>query len=479
MIQASQSQAKSKKANLAFHKEISRNRFWERKLFIASIISAALLFVLWLVAVPIFYRLGILIISFLAALLIKTKDNKHWAFSWIAKSIGLSYETALELNQNDPYKLNEAVLKRAKTLSLKLEKPQQNLWWLPIIALAIGFAVLPFSPFKGSKIFSGLNPNSINSSSSEIENSSDISQEDPEANLEDNPELSSLSNDDAPTDDNELEQKQNEGLSDGISEDKALSDFIDNVKQRDKSRKNSEGQAQKQEQQAQNPFNSIQELPQNPEVSEQSGTGQQEQEGQEQSQDGQQNNSGQQSSSPSEQEQQSGQDEKSDGDSSADATEQGQNQENKANDEQQEEGQEEQSQIPASSDNSNAEQGQPEDQGQNSNQQSTDQNDPQADQPLGEGEKGEDGVGKDPTAETQGNNNPDVIEAAQNQPDFLEGELKQAESNQAGTVRLAGTQDNKGSTANNKAIFNRSQEEAISEGSIPLEYQEIIRNYFR
>ncbi len=479
MIQASQSQTKTKKANLEIHKEITKHRFWEKKLLISSLISLAVVFVLWLVAVPLLYRLAIFALAFLLSLALKVENSYNWAFSWIAKSIGLSYETALELNQDDPYLLNQAVIKRAKTLSIKLEKPKQNFWWLPILALAIGFAVLPFSPFNGSKILSALNPKASSNTTTEISNSADISQES-DANLEENPQLDSLDQDQAPNNDNQLEQEQNQGLSDGASEDETLSDYMDSIKQRDKSQTQSNDNKQtpkNQEQEAQNPFNSVREPTDDPNASQQSGS--QQSEGQEQDQNAQQSNSSQQSTSPSDNQQESNA-EKREGDSSADGQEQGENQQNKSTDNKQEQNQEEQSNLPSSDGSDNNESSQPQDQGQNNgDQQSTNPQDPQGDQALGEGEKGQDGVGKDPTAETQGRGNPDIIEAPQSEPDFVEGQLKQGDSNQAGTVRLAGNQDNTGSTANNKAIFNRSQEEAISEGSIPLEYQEIIRNYFR
>jgi len=479
MIQSSRKQTKAQTPNLEIHKEISRRRFWEKKLLFASLVSAVVVFVLWLIAVPILYRLASFATVFLAALALKRKYSNDWAFSWIAKSIGLSYETALELNQDDPYKLNQAVLKRAKTLSIKLEKPQARLWWLPVLALAIGFTLLPFSPFSGSRILAAINPKHDTAIANDIDSETDISQTQ-DAKLEENPETASLSQDQAPNNDNALEQDQNQALSDGLSEDEALSDYMNNLKQRSGEKRQSSANSQTpptqdREAAAQNPFNSVREPAQNPDNGPPNGK----QNNAQEQQNAQQNNNSQQSTKPSDKDRQEANAEKRDGSSSADGKEQGENQKNKSNDAEQQQNRQEQTNMPANNNSQKNDNAQAEGQSQDSGKQSNNPKDSQTDQALGEDDKGQDGVGKDPTGETLGESNPDVIQAPQGEPEFLPADLLQGNSMQAGTVRLAGDTQNKGNLNPNQAIYNRSREEAISEGSIPLEYQEIIRNYFK
>jgi hypothetical protein len=62
----------------------------------------------------------------------------------------------------------------------------------------------------------------------------------------------------------------------------------------------------------------------------------------------------------------------------------------------------------------------------------------------------------------------------------LQGQVSGGPNNTAGTVRLPGEMSQtifpEGSAPSS---FSRAEEEALTEGRIPLEYQEVIRNYFR
>ncbi|HZJ10632.1 MAG TPA: hypothetical protein VFD39_13115, partial [Trueperaceae bacterium] len=72
-----------------------------------------------------------------------------------------------------------------------------------------------------------------------------------------------------------------------------------------------------------------------------------------------------------------------------------------------------------------------------------------------------------------------VAEGEQTQPDFLEGVLEDGPENPAGTVRLPGDTDVALPPGRSAADYQSAAEEALTEGDLPLSYQEIIRRYFQ
>ena len=480
MIKASkkQNRNKHKKDIYGFHKSISRRKHLEQKLFLSSIVAAAVAFLLWLFAVSLPYRVAIVIAAFVAASALRVKSSVEWAFIWIAKSIGLSYETAIEYRQKDKYGFFESLNQRVKTLSIKLEKPKHNNWWLPILALAVGFSLLPFSPFSGSHLWAGFNNNHNKQLSQELGNAeTKKTQPIREKNLENNPDIDSL-NSDAPDTPEDAMQNQDESLSDGYSEDEALADYLDKISESKKP--NSISNPNKDAEQKKNPFSSI-EKPQDSAQKPGEGGQNNQQAGEQQSNaDAQQSeNSHQNSSASTESLEKATSDEKKSGQSSSSSSEeknQAENQNsNNENKEQSGENKDAQNQDnPSQGEQKNSEQ----EEGQGVPKQSNNPNDPQQDQELGSGEKGKDGVDNKASAEVEGNSQISTVEAKQSEQEFLEGPLGRGQSNQAGTVRMAGARANRGDPTTNNSNFKRSQEEAISEGNIPLEYQEIIRKYF-
>ena len=63
--------------------------------------------------------------------------------------------------------------------------------------------------------------------------------------------------------------------------------------------------------------------------------------------------------------------------------------------------------------------------------------------------------------------------------DFLEGILGPGLENRAGTIQLPGSAEVDLPGGRSAGDYARAVERAITEGSIPVDYQEIIRNYFR
>lgn len=70
-------------------------------------------------------------------------------------------------------------------------------------------------------------------------------------------------------------------------------------------------------------------------------------------------------------------------------------------------------------------------------------------------------------------------QAAQGQEEFLEGELTGSEVNLGGDIRLPGFTDVELPPGSAPGTYGEAVERALTGGNVPLEYQEIIRNYFR
>ncbi len=64
-------------------------------------------------------------------------------------------------------------------------------------------------------------------------------------------------------------------------------------------------------------------------------------------------------------------------------------------------------------------------------------------------------------------------------PQFLPGELRPGEQSASGSLRLPGSTDVTLPPGTSMESYRRAAEQALTEGDVPLEYQEVIRRYFR
>lgn len=64
-------------------------------------------------------------------------------------------------------------------------------------------------------------------------------------------------------------------------------------------------------------------------------------------------------------------------------------------------------------------------------------------------------------------------------PEFLEGVLRNGPDNPGGAIRLPGSGDVTLPAGSSVEGYRRAAEQAVTEGNVPLEYQEVIRRYFR
>ena len=140
---------------LQLHRRLARSRALHRRLFRGSVTALVVSLVLWGLRVSFPWHLGGTLVGFVLGLLLPVKGSVPWALSWIETQTGLAYRTALELPEgSDPYGYYQAVRERAREGMKRLEPPSFQPWWLPLLALALGVALLPAAGLPGF----GFNP---------------------------------------------------------------------------------------------------------------------------------------------------------------------------------------------------------------------------------------------------------------------------------------------------------------------------------
>lgn len=125
----------------ATHRRLARRHQWQQRLLFAgggallgSLIGLLLDSTLW--------QALSLMGGFVAGLLIPRPGSETWALGWIEAQVGFSYRTALELS-HDTYGLAPAVKARARQALRRLTSPKLQPWWLPMLVLAVGLLLLP------------------------------------------------------------------------------------------------------------------------------------------------------------------------------------------------------------------------------------------------------------------------------------------------------------------------------------------------
>jgi hypothetical protein len=469
---------------LRLHECLAAQRLWFLRLLIGSSLALVVSLILWLVRVPLVWHLTGIALAFLAGLF-SQRSMTAWALAWIRERAGLSYETALE-HQKDEFGFSASVKQRAADEASRLELPKYQAWWLPMLAVALGLAFLPLIPSitvptaLSTQPAQTTSPEASNRPANTVEPSAP--QATPQPVAEPPQEAQAPSQDAGETDTSQLEGASGSSASNNQSADEqALDQFLDNLRQNEQPQEqapdvdlssvmqpgNSNGQPSDEDRASRprseqvNPF-------------EQAGQNQpnQAQQGQQQApEDAAQN---------------------------ADESEQGQNAQSQQAQSQTDEGQSETAQ---SEEQQNAEGTSPQEQAQQdaAQQEQAQQGEGQQTQGEQEGEQegaGESGMNAEGQQEgssdsgqnaegagslpgTPSGQSEEVVGSSQQNPDFLPGQLSEGPNNVAGTARLPGeTEETVFPEGNTPGSFSRAQEEALTEGRIPLEYQEVIRNYF-
>lgn len=501
MIRASKRQRDKLTAEgqLEQHLHLAKQFFWQRQLLHCSLTAFAASVLAYLLAAPLLWHAVVIVVGFVAGFFWMNRDGLTRALRYIEDGIGLSYSTALEhaaslpddsrdvshINQPDVQaSLYQSVLQRAHYRIRRLQAPKLQPWWLPLLALALSLLILPDINVPGTNRRNADMRDPV-AAARPLASSREEAANQPAPRQDANPQPTG---DRSPADTSSATTEDGDDATSArddappASESDTLSRFVDNLGEGGSSPTNSESNSRNPENEANQPQTGGRATPragdqefrqvppddrsrdaQSGETPPASGDGQQRSQG---SQDG-------------EQQGESGQGETGEG-------EQGVNSGESPDDSPQGESQAE-SGDPQAGDNENPQAGaqrQPQSspnappdeagEGQTSSAQSGDQ--------QGEGENPEEALGEPSNgAGSQGGFGQEGGEELSNMsdPELLEGVLEQGIINTGGQVRLPGDDDVTLPGGSAPAEYQQGVERALSEGRIPVEYQEILRSYFR
>lgn len=128
------------------HQTLARRYSWQQRLIYGGALALACSLVAWLAGLSLPLHLGLVGLGWVAGLFWRFRATgrraRQWAFSWIESRSGLSYLTAFELPETDPYGFGEAVRARAAKTGT-LDTPPLQPWFLPLVVMALTLALLP------------------------------------------------------------------------------------------------------------------------------------------------------------------------------------------------------------------------------------------------------------------------------------------------------------------------------------------------
>ena len=147
-IRASRRQVRGQ--GLRPHKVLAQHWARQRRLVTGGALALVTSVLAWLLGVPLAVHLGLVTIGFAAGFCWRFtrvgRRAEQWAFSWIEARAGLAYLTAHELAEAEdeavPGGFSAAVQARAAQVG-RLETPSLQPWALPLIVLALALAALP------------------------------------------------------------------------------------------------------------------------------------------------------------------------------------------------------------------------------------------------------------------------------------------------------------------------------------------------
>ena len=144
-LEASKRHASGRPAR-PLHKRLARRRAAQARLFTGGVAALAGSAVGWLFGLTLPLHLALLGLGFAGGFFWRFigvgRRAERWAFGWIEPQAGLSYETALELPASDTSPLGEAVRARAARAE-GLGTPPLEPWALPPLVLALALAAVP------------------------------------------------------------------------------------------------------------------------------------------------------------------------------------------------------------------------------------------------------------------------------------------------------------------------------------------------
>lgn len=148
---------------LGQHVQLAKRFYWQTQLWHCALLGLFASLLAYALGAPLLWHALITVLGFIVGFAWRSQHNKRKALRYIEDEIGLSYSTAVELHhlaeQSDipsqagddqatrPQQLGnffaEAVVRRAHYRVRRLEQPNLQPWWLPMFACALILIILP------------------------------------------------------------------------------------------------------------------------------------------------------------------------------------------------------------------------------------------------------------------------------------------------------------------------------------------------
>jgi hypothetical protein len=133
---------------LNLHRHLATMHYWQERLLWCGLGALALSLLAWLLGAHFSWHLVFIAVGAALGFLKPLPPGQGWALHWLDTHAGLSYRTALEIERDeDPYGFYPAVHRRVERVSKNIERPSPQPWWLPLFALAFGLLLLPNVPW--------------------------------------------------------------------------------------------------------------------------------------------------------------------------------------------------------------------------------------------------------------------------------------------------------------------------------------------
>lgn len=126
------------------HEVLAKRHYWHWCLLICSVGALLGALVGFIIGLPLMWHALLSASLGIAGFALPLRQSLAWALRWIDQSTGLSYRTALEhTGMDDPYGFAQATKARAEALTTRLETPRMQPWWVPLMVLAVGLLLIP------------------------------------------------------------------------------------------------------------------------------------------------------------------------------------------------------------------------------------------------------------------------------------------------------------------------------------------------
>ena len=470
MIAASQRRRRGRQDAFRLHHHLASRGAWSVRLRRGAVVALlASVLALFLRAGPVPHLIACAV-GFALGLAIPVRGAMAQALSSIRRRAGLSYETALDVlatDGSDEFGLRGSVVERARLAVRDVRPEQPPAWWLPVLALALGLTLFSFGEVLSGVGGAGGQSGGIDGAPTpgpadtpaaaepEREDDAIAPPEEAPGQAEEDPESTRRDEDD------EAEGRSATPPSGDVGGDAPLSRFLDSLRERPDSPENNEeagapGSPGGQPPRAQDPTSPGDQQGDAERVDLEQGPSSQA--GESQGDPQQEQAQGQTEGDPEGGDEGDGSDQEGEGDSGESGDDPGSGQPQSGDQPGEGGATPSAGQEPGESQGDSQAAGITPDDGSGAG-------DPE--EALGAGAGG----GEESEA--------GAAQAEGGDPELLPGILQDGPENPAGTVRLPGDAEVALPPGRSPADYQSAAEEALTEGDLPLEYQEIIRQYFQ